>query len=380
MDINGLLSIASTLNIFSCGVGLLVGALLLYFSRKKNISKWLGLFLLTLGLSYFKNSIEEFGLISRNPRLFYLPFHFYFLSFPLLYLFVRSFTTKINLKEDKIHLYPGMIEFLLWISLFVFIPNVLTHPFKKSVEYAIYFEVYVLIGNFYSIWYIIKTIGLLPSRNIKNTLLNHTDHGNFFGHLENLLYGFLVLIISHLTFTVAMIFSNSDNFIQRPYILVIYVLLTVLNTVWIHLLAALGIRKSLLNISRERDDFKISDLADVMIGEEDHEIFEKINHILNETKCFKMEDFTVGDLAKLINIHPQKVSRIIKNRTNENFNTFINIQRVQEIKNIILSSDRAQDFSVEGLGQEVGFKSRSTLYAAFKKIEGCTPGDYIRNN
>ena len=58
-----------------------------------------------------------------------------------------------------------------------------------------------------------------------------------------------------------------------------------------------------------------------------------------------------------------------------NFNEWVNNYRVEKALQII-RSDKKNSLSIEGIGSDSGFKSRSAMYAAFKKNLGHSPGHY----
>ena len=58
-----------------------------------------------------------------------------------------------------------------------------------------------------------------------------------------------------------------------------------------------------------------------------------------------------------------------------NFNEWVNGYRVERALEII-RTDRENKLSIEGIGSDSGFKSRSAMYAAFKKKLGHSPGHY----
>jgi YesN/AraC family two-component response regulator len=60
-----------------------------------------------------------------------------------------------------------------------------------------------------------------------------------------------------------------------------------------------------------------------------------------------------------------------------NFNELTNKFRFEEVKMLL---ENAKQYSIEGIGYEVGFASKSSFYTLFKKHTGLTPKDYIRKS
>ncbi len=99
---------------------------------------------------------------------------------------------------------------------------------------------------------------------------------------------------------------------------------------------------------------------------------------LHQEEVFTKSDLTIADVAQVMNVHPRVVSDIINNELNENFNGYVNHLRIQKAKELFL--DKSNDYlSIEGVGQEVGFRSKSSFYASFKKTTGKTPTEYKTN-
>ncbi|MEL6843420.1 MAG: helix-turn-helix domain-containing protein, partial [Bacteroidota bacterium] len=61
-----------------------------------------------------------------------------------------------------------------------------------------------------------------------------------------------------------------------------------------------------------------------------------------------------------------------------NFMDFINGYRIEEAQKM-LRAPRFGHYTIVAIAQEVGFRSRSAFYAAFKKISGQTPTEYKRS-
>ena len=89
-------------------------------------------------------------------------------------------------------------------------------------------------------------------------------------------------------------------------------------------------------------------------------------------------DFSLPRLAELVGDTRNNVSEAINLRYQGNFNALVNEYRVKEACRRINDRTQWSDYTLEAIGQSVGFKSRSTFWTTFKEIVGLTPGAYQR--
>lgn len=81
-------------------------------------------------------------------------------------------------------------------------------------------------------------------------------------------------------------------------------------------------------------------------------------------------------LAEQIDIHPNKLSWLINEMHEQNFNQFINRYRVEHFKKLAVNPDSDQ-FSILGLAYESGFNSKTVFNTYFKKTTGLSPKAWI---
>ena len=108
---------------------------------------------------------------------------------------------------------------------------------------------------------------------------------------------------------------------------------------------------------------------------------ENSNRIISEMenqKFYLNEELTIHSFAKDINMSARLISSCINKNLGHNFNEWVNNYRVERALHII-KSDQKNMLSIEGIGSDSGFKSRSAMYAAFKKKLGHSPGFYRSN-
>ncbi|KAB2844021.1 MAG: AraC family transcriptional regulator, partial [Melioribacteraceae bacterium] len=82
---------------------------------------------------------------------------------------------------------------------------------------------------------------------------------------------------------------------------------------------------------------------------------------------------TIRELAENLNIHPNHLSQIINEKLGQNFFDFINSYRIKEAEKLLLKNGKK---TILEIAFEVGFNSKSTFNAAFKKHTGVTPTAY----
>jgi len=107
----------------------------------------------------------------------------------------------------------------------------------------------------------------------------------------------------------------------------------------------------------------------------DGETCARIQNEMKIKQYYLNQDLTIYDFAKEIQISARTISSCINQRVGFNFNEWVNNFRVEKALDIL--KDRNSDhLSIEGIGSNSGFKSRSAMYAAFKKKLGKSPGHF----
>jgi AraC-like DNA-binding protein len=114
-------------------------------------------------------------------------------------------------------------------------------------------------------------------------------------------------------------------------------------------------------------------------GKENHPCTEdnsaRIISAMENRQLYLNEELTLHTFAKEINMSSRLISSCINKNMGVNFNEWVNHFRVEKAVELI-KSDVKNTLSIEGIGSDSGFKSRSAMYAAFKKKLGHSPGHY----
>ena len=106
--------------------------------------------------------------------------------------------------------------------------------------------------------------------------------------------------------------------------------------------------------------------------------FSQIEAIANDPNHFENPKLNLTEFAQLLGVNTNYISQLINSETGLNFNRYLNQKRVLEAARR-LQDDRFKAYTVEGIGQSVGFHSKSSFYAAFKEQWGCSPAAYRKN-
>ncbi|MGB5434296.1 MAG: helix-turn-helix domain-containing protein [Maribacter sp.] len=104
-------------------------------------------------------------------------------------------------------------------------------------------------------------------------------------------------------------------------------------------------------------------------------LMKKIEEYVVSTESFMSAELTIIDLAEKLKVHPKRISTAINTVINQNFNTYINQHRIKKAE-LLLKNKSGDNYSIEGIGKEVGFNSNSAFYSAFRKLTGMTPSAY----
>lgn len=101
----------------------------------------------------------------------------------------------------------------------------------------------------------------------------------------------------------------------------------------------------------------------------------RIQNEMESRQYYLNQDLTIYDFAKEIQVSARTISACVNQRLGFNFNEWVNNFRVE--KSLTLLKDpNSNHLSIEGIGSNSGFKSRSAMYAAFRKKLGKSPGNF----
>ena len=102
---------------------------------------------------------------------------------------------------------------------------------------------------------------------------------------------------------------------------------------------------------------------------------DQINRFFQEDNAYLLSDFSLATLSKAVNIPKHHLSQIINTDMDTTFYDLVNTKRIEYALRRLKEGDRL-NVTLEGLGYECGFNSKSAFFHHFKKKTGKTPGQF----
>ncbi len=104
---------------------------------------------------------------------------------------------------------------------------------------------------------------------------------------------------------------------------------------------------------------------------------EKLIALIEKEQLFLNHSFSLKLLSEKSGLSPHHISQILNEEHNKTFFELSNYYRITEAKKRLRDTD---DFiKIEQLAYDLGYKSKSTFFSAFKKATGLTPQGYRDN-
>jgi len=117
--------------------------------------------------------------------------------------------------------------------------------------------------------------------------------------------------------------------------------------------------------------------ANYLSEKECAKIAKQAKTLLQETKLYTDPDLKIAAIAEKIGVSSHKLSYVFSQHLHTSYYDYIYEFRVEEFKRLA-QADKKQAYTLVALSEKAGFNSRATFFRAFKKFEGVTPGDYLR--
>ncbi|WP_103070375.1 helix-turn-helix domain-containing protein [Aquimarina sediminis] len=123
----------------------------------------------------------------------------------------------------------------------------------------------------------------------------------------------------------------------------------------------------------EGKKYKTSPLSESQL----QEIERQVHGFFSDDEKYLIPNLKIADMAKMIDIPSHHISQVLGEKMNSNFYDIVNQYRIGKAKEM-LESGALQKISVQAIGEECGFSSKTSFYRAFKKITTMTPTQYVQ--
>ncbi|TDE41684.1 helix-turn-helix domain-containing protein [Flavobacterium rhamnosiphilum] len=336
--------------------GLVLSCYFFFFTKKKHLSNYfLGILLLALSIRIGKSVFIFFK--PDLPRIYLqIGLSACFLIGPALFYFVKSSIEQTIVIPNK-----WKWHFAVLIAIILLVGT--AFPYATYPKYwNLYFIKIIYLQWFVSILatgFLLRTILFKLFSKSKTTTENTT---NVFEKWLLSIYGGNIIIFT--SYVLSLMPINYPIYISGSiaYTFILYIFILKL-------------------LYRKKTDDLFSPSPNKYGNKKvDHEsaalLIEKLHQLMAEKKIYQNANLTLSELSKEINISVHQLSQLLNDNMGKNFTAFINEYRINEACTIMLSENK---LTLEGIGYEVGFNSKSTFFATFKKLKGTTPAIFLQN-
>lgn len=319
----------------------------------------------------------------QHPHILGIGNPLLFLPGPLFYLYCKALMGDSGLKPIRylLHFFPFIVYTIIYVPYFL----------QSASEKLYYDSRYPLIGVewFEKLASILKAVSLFTYHYlIIRTIERHRQEMlNMYSTARDSLLWIkrasvlnIVLIVLGIAFSVEYFFGSysSENLSIRVDPTMATLAAGLFFSVYILAIGYFGYGQTLIaatggeqQTASHSKKYARSGLTKEKILSMKHQIVEKVEI----QKLYLNSELSVSDLSELVSIPKHQISEILNTGLNVNFYDFINRYRVEEAKKL-LSSKKYENYTLETIGFESGFNSRSSFYSYFNKAVGVTPLEY----
>lgn len=102
---------------------------------------------------------------------------------------------------------------------------------------------------------------------------------------------------------------------------------------------------------------------------------QKLIDLFETEKPYLDSELSIGKIAEMLRVSRHELTEVLNTVLHKNFYQFVNEYRVEAVKKM-LSNPRRKNISIEAIGFDCGFNSKSAFFSVFKAITGMTPAQF----
>ncbi|MGG8497531.1 helix-turn-helix domain-containing protein [Tenacibaculum sp. TC6] len=123
--------------------------------------------------------------------------------------------------------------------------------------------------------------------------------------------------------------------------------------------------------TEKQKKYKTSNLNSVLV----EEYIIALKEAMEKDKLYTDPKLSIHKVSEKLNIPRQYISEVLNLHLHKSFLDFVNEYRINDFIEKV-QNDQYAHFTLLGIANEVGFNSKSTFNATFKKIKGLTPSEF----
>ncbi len=309
------------------------------------VNRLFGLLLLLLSVRVGKSAIWWF-----NPEMpiIYVQIGLgaCFMIGPVLYFYVQAYKNKLEVANKGMYTIIGG-HLLVTILVLLFLTG------KEDLIYWKKFIVYFI----YTYWFVLTLLSGVPLKDEIKQLSNWTLLSSDKKWILSIYFSFLLLVF---TYVLSFVGKTEVLYITGPLIFSLVIYLNILLFIF---------RKNIQDLTTAEP--KYSNKIESKIAEE---VMERLKELMNRQHIYTNSELKINDLATSLNMSVHQLSQVLNDNYDTSFNNYINQLRIEYSKKLI--EEKANQFTLEAIGRESGFNSKTTFFTLFKKINGITPKEY----
>ncbi len=328
-------------------------------------STFLGLTILFLSISNIQHILIDVNYFTATSfiKRAYIPWQW--LVAPMFYLFAHSFLQIKELSTKMLYFLIAPFIIITVIHTLQLIYQIYFNPNHIITEY--YQRGLFLYTNLLSFLYVPFVVYKMYQMviNYENNRLSTTGKTiKEMDWLKSLIHiGIGIISLGVLSIIIVIILNPKEYFYAYPFFISL--------SLWIYWVGYIGINKA----TKSKVTEKPNTIPIESSKKRGQDTFNKINEYIIKEKKYSFTDVNLNSIAEHFEISPGYLSKLINQHVQKRFNDYINELRINDAKKMLTHSDY-KNYTIESIGIECGFRSKSNFYSTFKKITGYTPNQY----
>jgi len=143
----------------------------------------------------------------------------------------------------------------------------------------------------------------------------------------------------------------------------------------VYILGFYGLRQGTIFTDKNPDEEEVKEkyIHSMLTDVRKNEIGRMLNEYFSKKRPYLNPELNMNMLSSALNVPKYQLTEVLNTLIKKNFFQYVNEYRVETVKKMLVIKT---EYSIEAIGYECGFNSKSSFFTVFKNITGLTPLQY----